>query len=115
MRLGFISRRYGRRWWWAFALLIATPALALALLGLRVAQLEGLERAQQIREQEVQLGRLADTTIGTTLGVVQSELSRPLSSPAAVRNYIAFVLEPGGRLLFPQDKIYFPDPGTLDL
>jgi signal transduction histidine kinase len=115
MRLGFISRRSGRRWWWAFALLIAAPALALALLGLRVAQLEGLERAQQTREQRVQLARLADTTVGTMLGAVQSELSRALSSPATVRNYIVLVLEPGGRLLFPQDKIYFPDPGMPDL
>ena len=115
MRLGFISRRSGRRWWWAFALLIAAPALALALLGLRVAQLEGLERAQQTREQQAQLARLADTTVGTMLGAVQSELSRAVSSPAAGWNYIVLVLEPGGRLLFPRDKIYFPDPGKPDL
>jgi hypothetical protein len=80
-----------------------------------VAQLEGLERAQQTREQQAQLARLADTTVGTVLGAVQNDLSRTVSSPAAVRNYIVFVLEPGGRLLFPQGKIYFPDPGTPDL
>ena len=110
MRLGFISRRSGRRWWWGFALLIAAPALALALLGLRVARLESLERAQQIREQQTQLARLADTTIGTTLATVQHDLARTETSSIAARDYAVFVLEPGGRLVFPQDRTYFPDP-----
>src|SRR4029077_8248702 len=96
-------------------LLIAAPALALALLGLRVAQLEGLERAQQTREQQAQLARLADTTIGTMLSGMQSELLRATSSSAATRKYIVFALEPSGRLLFPQDKIYFPDPSMPDV
>ncbi len=115
MRLGFISRRSGRRWWWAFGLLIAAPALALALLGLRVARLESLERAQQTREQQVQLARLADTTIATVLAALQGELARTQTSPAVPRNYTLLVLEPGGRLLFPHDKIYFPDPSMPDL
>ena len=86
MRLGLISRRSQRHWWWAFALLIAGPALGLALLGLRVAQLESFERAQQIREEQTQLARLADTTIGTMLAAMQSELARTETSSAAARD-----------------------------
>ncbi|HSB13979.1 MAG TPA: HAMP domain-containing sensor histidine kinase [Bryobacteraceae bacterium] len=114
MRLDSISHRSGRRWWWAFALLIATPALALALLGLRVAQLESLQRAQQTREEQSQLGRLTDTTISSMLTVLKSELARTETSLAAARDYTPFVLEPGGRLVFPREKTYFPDPSVLD-
>jgi hypothetical protein len=114
MRLGLVSHRSRRRWWWAFALLIAGPALGLALLGLRVSQLESFERAQQIREEKAQLARLADSTIGTMLAAMQSERARTETSSAAAQDHTVFVLEPGGRVVFPQDHVYFPDPGKPD-
>src|SRR2546422_558028 len=114
MRLGLITRRSGRRWWWAFALLIATPALTLSLLGLRVAQLEGLERAQQTRDQQAQFARLADAAIGTMLASIQNELQQAVSPIPSARRYTVFALELSGRLVLPQDKTYFPDPGKPD-
>jgi len=114
MRLGFIPRRSGRLWRSAFAFLIAIPALVLALLGMRVARLESLERAQEVRQQQAQLARLADTTVATMLAALQGELARTGASHAIPQTYTVFALEPGGRLMFPQDKTYFPDPGKTE-
>jgi len=114
MRLGFIPRRSGRLWRSAFAFLIAIPALVLALLGMRVARLESLERAQEVRQQQAQLARLADTTVATMLAALQGELARTGASHAIPQTYTVFALESGGRLMFPQDKTYFPDPGKTD-
>lgn len=113
MRLGSISGRSGRRWWWAFILLIATPALALALLGLRVVRLEELERVQAMRTQWAQLTRLADATIATTLASLQRDAARADASRS--EDYIGFTLEAGGRLVFGQDKTYFPEPAKTEL
>jgi hypothetical protein len=70
MRFSSISLRSGRTWWLLFVLLIAVPALALALLGLRVVQLERIEHAEQIRDQQAQLTHLADVAITTFLASV---------------------------------------------
>src|ERR1700692_3997987 len=98
MRLGAISGRSGRRWWWAFIVLIAPPALALALPGLRVVRLEELERVQEMRTQWAQLTRLADATIATTLASLQRDAARAETSRS--EDYIGFTLEAGGRLVF---------------
>jgi Tfp pilus assembly protein PilV len=46
-------------------LLIAAPALLLALLGLRAVGAERIEREQQAREQQTQLSRLANNEFAT--------------------------------------------------
>ena len=43
MRLGAISLRSGRTWWWLFALLIAAPALVREIYRIRVARTTGHE------------------------------------------------------------------------
>ena len=112
MRLGSISLRSGRTWWVLFAVLIALPALVLALLGLRVVQLERIERAQQLRDQQSQLTRLADTAIANVFGSLQSDLARAETSPEALRDSPVFMLEPNGRLVFTRERTYFP--GTTE-
>lgn len=112
MRLGSISGRSGRRWWWAFILLIATPALALALLGLRVVRLEELERGQEMRTQWAQLTRLADATITTTLASLQRDATGVETSRS--EDCISFALELSGRLVFEQDKTFLPDPAKSE-
>jgi hypothetical protein len=91
--------------------IFALPALALAFLGLRVMKLERMERAQQVRDQQAQLARLADSTLTNMLGALQGELVRVEASPAALRDYTV-LLETSGRLVFLHDKTYFPDPGS---
>src|SRR5205085_3630968 len=44
------------------------------------------------------------------LSGIKTELSRYPGTAASVR-YTVFILESGGRLSFPVDKIYFEDPG----
>jgi signal transduction histidine kinase len=46
-----------------FGLLIAAPALLLALLGLRAVRAERIEREQQWREQQTQIARLTDAAL----------------------------------------------------
>ena len=76
MRMLSTTFRSGRGWWAVFGLLIATPALALSWLGLRVVRAERIERAQQVREQQTQLARLADAGIGNALAEIEAELRR---------------------------------------
>jgi len=94
----------GRTWWWTFALFIAAPALALAVLGLRTVRLERIEREQQLRDQQTQIARLADAAISTSLAQIET-------SAAASADYPLFTLEPQGLVLFPRERVYFGEFG----
>jgi signal transduction histidine kinase len=95
-------------WWWAFGLLSAAPALALALLGWRAVRAERIERVQQLREQQTQLARLADATLEQKLAELETALSH------APTDFL-FTLEPQGRLLFPPDKVWFGEADAAQL
>jgi hypothetical protein len=63
MSSGFMHAQLRRTWWWVFGVLIAAPALVLALLGLRAFRADRLEREQQLRDQQGQTAHLADAAI----------------------------------------------------
>jgi hypothetical protein len=52
-------------WWWVFALFIAVPAVALALLGLTAIRADAVERGIRMREQQDQLARVAEAALAT--------------------------------------------------
>lgn len=114
MRITWISVRARWSWWWGFGLLIALPALILALLGLRAVQIERLELNQQLREQQTQIARLADAAIVNSLTGLESELGRAdIAGPKAdgsplvsAPGYV-FSFHPQGLLIFRQEKVFF--------
>lgn len=106
-------------WWWIFGLLIAAPALLLAVLGLRTVRLERVEREQLAVEQQVQVARLADAALGSSLVDLEAELRRldadglTLAEPRGtlVRQPRMFVLDERGVLTFPRERVYFAAAG----
>lgn len=114
MRISWISVRARWNWWWGFGLLIALPALILALLGLRAVRIERLELNQQLREQQTQIARLADAAIANALTELDSELNRAdIAGPKAdgpplvgAQGYV-FSFHPQDLLIFRKEKIFF--------
>ena len=119
MRMLSTTFRSGRGWWAVFGLLIATPALALSWLGLRVVRAERIERAQQFREQQTQLARLADAGIGNALAEIEAELRRADTVVPAdetgfkgdLADLPTMAFHRSGLLSFPRDKVYFGEFG----
>ena len=106
--------RSGRGWWGLFGLLIATPALALSWLGLRVVGAERIELEQQRREQQTQFARLAETAIEQALVGIETDLrstETTAESGDARRGELANLpimsFRRSGLLTFPRDRIYF--------
>ncbi len=99
--------RPGRPWWWIFGLLIAAPAIALSVLGLRAARLERIERQQQLRDRQVQLARLTDAGLAVALSRLETELA----AGAAPKDAYLLSLDRQGLLLFPQERVYFGEFG----
>ena len=64
-------------WWWVFGLFIATPALALAVLGFRALRVDEIERQQRLRDQQAQIAHLADAAIATVLDQVVATARTP--------------------------------------
>src|SRR5437870_10008412 len=96
MRIPRISLKWN--WSWGFGLFIALPALALALLGLRAVRAERIEREQQLREQQVQLGRLIDAAISNRMASLQVELRQrenqnPDRSKETLNSFYVFSLD----------------------
>ncbi len=56
-----------RSWWGVFGLFIATPAVVLAVLGLRAIRADEIERQQHLAQQQAQVANLADAALATTL------------------------------------------------
>jgi signal transduction histidine kinase len=103
-------------WWWGFGLLIALPALALAILGLRAVRAERIEREQQLRDRQAQTARLADVAIGADLAEIERQLRVHDSldqntSPPAVEDFGIhfFSYDRSGQLSFSGDRVYFGD------
>lgn len=108
------SLHEGHSWWWAFGLLIAVPALVLALLGLWAVRAERLQEEQQLRERQAQVARLADGALENLLTELEDRLRRveterleksieaegpPLDAPV-------FSFDRRGLLTFPRDRLY---------
>jgi signal transduction histidine kinase len=101
------SLKPGWTWWWGFGLLIAAPALALALLGLRSVRAERIEREQQVREQQTQVARLADAALAAALSEVENALARAGKPTPPPADDFVFTIEPQGLLIFQHDKVWF--------
>src|SRR6185503_17473057 len=99
------SLKSGWTWWWGFGLLIAVPALALALLGLRAVRAERIEREQQVREQQTQVARLADAALANALSELEHALQRE-AAPLQANDFV-FSFEPQGLLVFQRDRVWF--------
>ncbi|HSB16289.1 MAG TPA: HAMP domain-containing sensor histidine kinase [Bryobacteraceae bacterium] len=100
----------GTRWWWAFAVCIAAPALVLAILGVRTIDLERVEQRQGIESQQRQTALLADTTLSAALSRIQENLLRQDPDPAA--GAPSFSLDDQGVLIFRRDRVYFAETGN---
>ena len=119
MRLFPTTFRSGRAWWAVFGLLIATPALALSWLGLRVVRAQRIELEQQFREQQTQFARLADAGIGNVLAELEAELRRADTLVEAgetrfdggLADLPTMSFRRSGLLTFPRDKVYFGEFG----
>ena len=103
-------------WWWGFGLLIAVPALTLAILGLRAVRAERIEREQLLRDRQMQTARLADAAIRASLAEIEHQLrvhdsSDQDRSPLAVEDSAIhfFSYDRSGQLRFNSDRVYFGD------
>jgi signal transduction histidine kinase len=56
-----------RSWWWVFALFIALPAVALALLGVDGLRADEIARQQRALEEQAQMARVADASLSNVL------------------------------------------------
>lgn len=104
-----------RSWWWVSALFIATPALALTLLGLDAIRAGDLEQRQWLRERQLQITRLASAGLDTAFEREIGEARRRLalsSSPITDRTSpILFERDSRGRLVFPEQRVYIGEAG----
>ena len=115
MRLISFPLRSGWTWWCGFGLLIALPALALAVLGLRAGRAERIEREQQLHEQQKQIARLADAAITNSFVALEGELRRlEISAPdltpeseRAIADLPLFSFDRQGQLIFQRERVYF--------
>ena len=109
------SLKSGLTWWWGFGLLIAAPALALALLGLRAVRAERIEREQQVREQQIQVARLADAALANALSGIENALQGASEPTPLQASDFVFTFEPQGLLVFQRDKVWFGELGAAKL
>ena len=115
MSSGFMRPLLRRAWWWVFSILIAGPALVLALFGLRAIRVDRIEREHQLREQQTQVARLADAAIANAVERMIAQLDRMGvdSFAKSARGSLeqpdlqVFILDAGDVLSFPRQRIYF--------
>src|SRR5437588_5220513 len=107
MRWLSTSLRSGGKWWWLFAVFVATPATVLALLGVRIVELEQMERSQQISAQQRQLANLIDAALSNTFKDLETALPRAESTRTVLADLILFTSEPNGRVIFPRENLFF--------
>ena len=84
MRREPVSSLSRQTWWWVFGLFIATPAVVLALLGLRSIHADDIERQQRLRDQQTQTARLADAALSSALSVERLTADGPSRATAAL-------------------------------
>ena len=99
-------------WWWVFLLLIALPAATLAVLGLRGLKADEVDRQQRLRNQQTQIGRLADSALLTALerelagGRARGENSASDDLPSrGTEDAVFFRIDEAGAVSFPQERV----------
>ena len=109
MRVKEAIPRTARVWWWGFGLLIGIPVTVLAVLGLRMVDLERVQRRQQVAEQQSQTALLVDTSVGAMLNRIERDLAQPgLEGGGGT----PFTLDRAGSLVLPSDRVYFAEIGS---
>lgn len=105
-------------WRWSFGLLVAVPALVLALLGMRAVRAERLEREQQLRDRQAQTAQLVDAGMRLAFSEIERELQQRESAPETgpPREGVHFFsFERSGRIVFSDDRLYFaPQSDAID-
>jgi len=81
-----------RSWWLVFGLLIAAPAVALALLGLKVIRADEIERAEWLRNERLRTVKALDAALDAALSQATG---------------IDVALDRSGVIRFPQSRVYF--------
>ena len=101
----WISRQ---SWWWVFALFIAVPAVALALLGLTAIRADGVEREVRMREQQDQLARVAEAALAAAFDrEITAARMRAVRDPSDVRAAdVLFEIDDRGVVWFPVDRVH---------
>jgi hypothetical protein len=110
MRLIKTMPRTAWAWWWRFGLLIGIPVTVLAMLGLRMVDLERVQRRQQVAEQQGQTAMLVDTSVAAVLNRIERELAQ--SGLEAASGGTLFTIDRAGSLVLPADRVYFADIGS---
>lgn len=102
-------------WWWTFALFIAVPAVALALLGLTAIRGDDRERQLRMREQQGQVARVVDAALTTAcdreLAAARSGIDRVTRPPFSD---FVFEIDHRGVVWFPLDRVYAGDVHSDD-
>lgn len=103
--------RSGSTWWWSFGLLIAAPALVLALLGLWAARAD-------LREQQTRVASLADDAITNAIARLEAELRRAeigaqgsIEPVPTLSDLPIFSFHQRGLLTFHRERVYFDESG----
>jgi signal transduction histidine kinase len=99
--------------------LIALPAVALAVLGLRAIRAERFEREQQARERQTQVTRLADAAIANAFAELEHGLrrletrrqDRVVESVREFSNLTVFSFDRRGLLSFHRERVYVGEFG----
>lgn len=106
MRFLAASFKSGWTWWWGLGLLIAAPALLLALMGLRAVRAERIEREQQVREQQRQLARLADAALTSIWAEMEQSLLRTAQPSTLPPQDFVFTVTAPDSVVFARDKVW---------
>ena len=108
-----------RSWWWIFALFIATPAVALALLGLGSFRAEEIENQQRVRDQQAQLRKLIDVALIAALDREAAKARDAWRGPAPQVEHTAdsqgalvFGIDERKVVSFPVHRVYVADVGA---
>ena len=94
-----------RTWWWVFAVLIAMPAVALSVLGVRSIRAADIERHQHLRDQQADVARLVNEALREALARTTYDVDR--ADAERQDDTVAFVIEDSGVVAFPAHRLYF--------
>jgi signal transduction histidine kinase len=108
-------RRWGS-WWWVFGVLIALPAIALALLGASAIRSDEVERQRQLLDQRQQFALLTDTTLARALdaaaAAARAAATTAETAGTASPQTTFFLMDHRQVLTFPSDRVYVGPRGS---
>jgi hypothetical protein len=97
------------RWWVVFALLVALPAVVLAVAGLRAISADEIERADRLRQQAASTARLIDTAFAAQLDRAAAAADDGPPKPAMTVS----LRDEGGSVIFPRHRVFVAGYGVV--